>query len=139
RNPGRRNQMHQIKYDKDYTRRFFLEQSAKGIVGGGVLMPIWDAVQKNNGDVSAAYPDEALSIETLTKGAVKPGDRVDASNVEAVKDLLDPAAYLQVKNQKRVIKIKETSNDITKFGPYDYVQATDRNRGKGSLDEKGNV
>ncbi len=131
--------MHRIKYDKEYTRRYFVEQTAKGVLGTGVFMPIWDAIQKGGGDISAAYPEEALTIETYSKGAVKSGGVLDASNVDSVKDLMDPAAYMQVKQQGRIIKIKEVTTDINKLSPYDYLQATDRNRGKGGFDQKGNV
>jgi hypothetical protein len=131
--------MHLVKYDKEYSRRHFMEQTAKGIVGTGVFMPIWDAIQKGGGDISAAYPDEALSLETYTKGAFKTGDQINASNVDLVKDLMDPAAYTQVKTQNRVIETKGPTTDITRLTPWDYLQATDRNRGKGGFDEKGNV
>ncbi len=131
--------MRLIKYDREYTRRHFMEQTAKGVVGTGVFMPIWDAVQKGGGDISAAYPEEALSIETYSKGAVKVGGTLDASNIDSVKDLVDPIAYIQYKKQGRVSDVKATTTDITKLGPWDYVQATDANRGKATFDEKGNV
>jgi hypothetical protein len=116
-----------------------MEQTAKGVVGTGVFMPIWDAVQKGGGDISAAYPDEALDIETYSKGAVKVGGTLDASNIDSVKDLVDPIAYIQYKNQGRVSDVKATTTDISKLGPWDYNLATDRNRGKAAFDEKGNV
>jgi hypothetical protein len=131
--------MYRIKFDKEYTRRSFMERTAKGVAATGVFMPIWDAVQKGGGDISAAYPEEALTIETYSKGAVKPGGQLDLSNVDSVKDLMDPAAYMQVKTQGRIIKIKETTTDISKLAPYDYLQATDRNRGKAAFDAVGNV
>ena len=130
--------MHRIKYDKDYSRRYFMEQTAKGVLGTGVLMPIWDAIAKT-GDVAAAYPDEALSIETYSKGAVKPGGELNAGNVDSVKDLLDPVAYMQVKQQGRVMDIKDTTTDPYMLSAYDYTIATDANRGKAGFDEKGNV
>jgi len=131
--------MHKIKYDKDYSRRYFMEQTAKGVLGSGVLMPIWDAVQKYGGDTSAAYPEGANSIETLSKGAVKEGGVIDASNVDSVADMLDPGTVMQVKKQNRIIHVKAPTSDITRLSPWDYLQATDRNRGKAAFDEKGNV
>lgn len=125
------------KYDKNYTRRFFLESLAAGL-GAGVLMPVWDAIAQS-GDISAAYPDEALDIETYSKGAVKPGGVLDASNIDAVKDLVDPIAYIQFKEQGRVADIVATTTDIRKLNPIDYLEATERNRGMAGFDAKGNV
>ena len=65
--------MHRIKYDLAFTRRHFLESVARGAVGAGILMPVWDAIAKT-GDTAAAYPEELLSIEKYTKGRIKPGE-----------------------------------------------------------------
>jgi hypothetical protein len=131
--------MHRIKYDLGYTRRHFLDTLARGAVGSGVLMPVWDAIAKGGGDISAAYPDEVLSIETYTKGQIKPGTVIDASNVDIVKDLLTSIHYQEIKQDGRVIDIVEGTNDVTRLAPKAFNEATDRNRGKGMLDKVGNV
>ncbi len=130
--------MHRIKYDLEYTRRYFLESVARGAIGAGVLMPVWDAIAKT-GDVSAAYPEELLSIEKYTKGRIKPGTVIDASNVDEVKDLLTPIQYQEIKNDGRIIDIVEAPTDVIQMGPKAFLEATDRNRGKGAFDENGNI
>ncbi|MFP6782413.1 MAG: hypothetical protein VCB59_12030, partial [Gammaproteobacteria bacterium] len=65
--------MHIRKYGRDYSRRRFMELSAKGMFGAGLLVPVWDAIAENGG-FEASYPDELKSIEEYTKGALKPGD-----------------------------------------------------------------
>src|SRR3954454_13759153 len=108
--------MHVIKFDKLYTRRQCLESLGKGAVSAGILMPLFDA-WANSGDIHAAYPDEALQIETYSKGAVKAGGLLDAGNVESVKDLLDPVTYMQIREQGRVCRINPTTTDINKLNP----------------------
>ena len=129
--------MHVIKYNLDYTRRHFLESVARGAVGAGVLMPVWDAIGKW-GSVEAAYPEELLSIEKYTKGRLKPGSVIDSSNVDEFKELLTPIDYLQMK-EGRVVDIVESPTDINQLNPQDFLEATERNRGKAAFDEKGNV
>ena len=87
------------KYDFNYSRRAFMGKAALG-AAAGVLAPLWPTIAKS-GDITKAYPEELLHIEAYTKGAVKPGDIVTAENVEAVKDLLDPITYNQVKSMGR--------------------------------------
>jgi len=131
--------MHIRKYDFDYSRRMFLEKTAKGVAAAGVLAPLWPMIANSADDVSKAYPDELLSIEMYTKGKVKPGDVITAANVEHVKALLDPVAYMQVKTMGRRIHIIESTKDVTKLFPHDYLQATLRNKGKAKLGSDGNV
>ena len=73
------------KYDRDFSRRAFLEKSLKGVAAAGVLSPLWPEIARS-GTIDKVYPDELLSIELYTKGAIKPGDVVTADNVEAVKE-----------------------------------------------------
>lgn len=87
--------MHIKKYDFDYSRRFFMDKMAKGTMGAGVLSSLMPLVG-NTGDISKAYPEELTNIEAYTKGKIKTGDIVDANNVEHVKDILDPVAYIQI-------------------------------------------
>ena len=130
--------MHIKKYDFDYSRRFFMDKMAKGTMGAGVLSSLMPLIG-NTGDISKAYPEELTNIEAFTKGKIKTGDIVDANNVEHVKDLLDPVAYLQITQMGRRIRIAPTSTDVSELYPHDYLQATLRNQGKGAFDADGNV
>ena len=130
--------MHIKKYDFDYSRRFFMDKLAKGTMGAGVLGSLMPLIG-NTGDISKAYPEELTNIEAFTKGKVKVGDIVDANNVEHVKDLIDPVAYLQITQMGRRIRIAPTTTDATALFPKDYLEATLRNQGKGAFDANGNV
>ncbi|OUS05211.1 hypothetical protein A9Q90_06910 [Gammaproteobacteria bacterium 54_18_T64] len=130
--------MHIKKYDFDYSRRFFMDKMAKGAMGAGVLSSMMPLVG-NTGDISKAYPEELTNIEAFTKGKIKTGDIVDANNVEYVKDILDPVAYIQIVQQGRRIRIAPTSTDVTELYPRDYLEATLRNQGMGAFDATGNV
>ena len=130
--------MHIKKFTPDFTRRGFLEKTALGLVAAGVTAPLWKQIARAQ-DISAAYPDELLSIELHTGGAVKPGDMITAENVELVRDLLDPIAYRQVKEMGRRIEIVETTTDVTKLFPHEYLEATLRNQGEAALDANNNV
>ncbi|MDD3765021.1 MAG: DUF1329 domain-containing protein [Nevskiales bacterium] len=126
------------KYDFNYSRRVFLEKGLMGAAAAGVLAPLWPEIGRA-ADITKAYPDELLSIEAYTKGKVKPGDVITADNVDIVKDLLDPIAYQQVKTMGRRINIVETTRDVTKLFPYEYLEATLRNQGQGTIGADGNV
>lgn len=119
-------------------RRRFLADMARTGIGAGMLMPLWRAVA-SNGDISAAYPDELLSIEQYTGGHIKPGDTITADNVEHVRDLLEPVAYEQVKTLGRRLKVAPTTTDIMRLSPWEYLEATMRNEGRARFDDKGNV
>lgn len=126
------------KYDRGYSRRHFLEMSAKGMFGAGVLSPVWDAVAQNGG-FEVSYPDELLSIEEYTKGALKPGDTIDANNVDLVQDLLDPIRFTQIKQMGRKLGLVKSVTDMTRLSPLDYVEATLRNKGRAQFDANNNV
>ena len=130
--------MHLKKFDHNYSRRYFLEQLSRGIIGAGVLAPLWPLIG-HSAEIDKAYPEELLSIEAYTKGAVKPGDVITADNVELVKDLLDPITYGQVKDHGRRIDIVETTRDVTRLYPYEYFEATLSHAGQAKFDETGNV
>jgi hypothetical protein len=129
--------VHIRKYDANYSRRHFMAQSAKGLLGAGVFGYVWDAVAEN-GTFENVYPDELRSIEVYTKGRVKPGDVINADNVDLVQDLLDPVRYLQIKQMGRKLDVVQSTTDMTHLSPMDYIQATLRNKGQARLDEKGN-
>ena len=59
--------MHIRKYDFDYSRRFFMEKTAMGLGGAGVLTSLWPEMCES-GSAEKAYPEELLSIEAYTKG-----------------------------------------------------------------------
>jgi len=130
--------MHIIRYGEGWTRRHFLSQMGKGVLAAGVLSPLIDVIGRN-GDCSAAYPPELLSIEAYTKGKLKPGDVLTADNVDLVKDLLDEVAYWQVKNDKREINLIATETDVSKLIAKPYLEATLRNRGVHQVGPDGNV
>ncbi len=129
--------MHIRKYHTDYTRRKFLKNTALGATAG-ILTPLWPLIA-NGQDTAKAYPEELLSIEAYTKGKVKPGDTITADNIDVVKELLDPIAYQQVKNMGRRIHIVESTTDVSTLYPYEYLEATLKNKGKAKFDAKGNV
>jgi hypothetical protein len=130
--------MHIKKYDVNYGRRALLEKVALGIGTAGVLMPLWPLIA-NGADMSKAYPDELLSIELYTKGKLKPGDVVDANNVDYVKDLLDPIGYHEVKNMGRTFHLVAPTTEAAKLNPHDYLEATLRNKGQAAFDANNNV
>lgn len=130
--------MHIRKYDAGFSRRLFLERTAKGIVAAGVLQPLWPLIA-NAQDTAKAYPEELQSIDAYTKGKIKTGDIVDAGNVDVVKDLLDPITFKQIKELGRRIKIVKTATDPLKLNSNKYLEATVRNAGKAKFDGSGNV
>ena len=132
--------MHIRKYDFNYGRRQLLHKTAKGVGAAGVLTPLWPMVAKaDTPDTSKAYPDELLSVEAQTKGKIKPGDILDANNVEHAKHLLDEIAYKQIKTMGRKVKIKAPVTNLDKLFENGYLEATLKNRGKAVLDDDGNI
>lgn len=125
--------MHIRRFGPNFTRRHFLQATA-----AGVLMPLWQAIAAD-GDVTRAYPDELLSIEGYTRGRIKSGDEITATNVEHVKDLLEPIRYEQILSQGRRLRVVRTTTDVMKLSPWDYIEATLRNAGKARFDGRGNV
>ena len=130
--------MHIRKYDHDYSRRFFMEQTAKGIATAGVLGPLWPLIA-NGADIGKAYPDELMSIDAWSKGKIKTGDMITADNVDIVKELIDPVCYMEIKTMGRKIRIVPTTRDTTRLFPAEYLEATLRNNGKAKLDADSNV
>src|SRR6266852_4216292 len=130
--------MRLLKYTEGWTRRHFLEQVGKGVFAAGVLTPLMDVIGRN-GSLEAAYPPELLSIEAYTKGKLKPGDVLSAENVDIVKELLDPAAYWQIKYDRRLVDLAPTENDMTRMMPMPYLQTTLTNKGKHRIFPNGNV
>ena len=130
--------MHIRQFGRHYSRREFMRRLAQGAASAGLLMPVWKAIAQH-GDVARAYPDELLSIDEYTKGAINTGDTIDASNVEHVKDLLEPIRYEQIKNLGRKFGTVPTTTDPMRLSPWEYVEATLSNVGKARFDDSGNV
>jgi hypothetical protein len=126
------------KYDFDYGRRMLLQKAAAG-ASAGVLAPLWPTIAHSAEDTRKAYPEELLHIEAYTKGKVKPGDVITKDNVDVVKDLIDPVMYMHVKTMGRRLHIVESTKDVTKLFPHEYLQATLRNKGQAKIGEDGNV
>lgn len=126
------------RYHRDYTRRVFVDRLSRGILAGGVLMPLWQAIAAD-GDSARAYPDEALSLEAYTGGRIGVGDTIDAGNVELVKELLDPIRYLQIERMGRRLQVLDTTTDIMRLSPWEYLEATLRHRGRARFAPDGNV
>lgn len=129
---------HIARFSKGYSRRHFLRQMQQGVLAAGVLAPLWSAFAKE-GDIEKVYPDELLSIEEYTKGAIKPGDEVNKDNVEHVWELLDPIKRRQIMEMGRRIKVKEATKDLSKLMPIPYLEATVKHKGIAQFDNNGNV
>ena len=125
------------KYDFNYGRRELMAKGA-AMAGGGLLSSLWPLIA-NGADITKAYPEELLSVDAYTKGAIKTGDIVDANNVDHVKALIAPIMYHQIKEMGRRIRIVPTVTDVSKMFPMPFLQATLSNQGKGLLDADGNV
>jgi hypothetical protein len=130
--------MRLLKYTEGWTRRHFLEQTAKGIMAAGVIAPLWEVIA-NTGKCEAAYPPELLSIEAYTKGKLKIGQEVNADNVDLVKDILSPGAYFEIKQDGRVVDLAPTTTDIGRLTPKPFLEATVRNKGVHIIGKDGNV
>lgn len=126
------------KHNDGWTRRHFLEQTAHGVCAAGLLTPLWETLA-NTGSCEAAYPPESLSIEAYTKGRLKPGDRLDASNVDIVKDLLEPIAYWEIKHDGRIAEIVATETRLDRLMSKPFLEATLHNQGKYRPVRHGNI
>lgn len=130
--------MHIRKYDFDYSRRYFMEKTAKGIFAAGVLAPLWPQICES-GEIGKAYPEELMSIEAYTKGKIKTGDTINADNIDVVKDLVDPVLYQEVTQLGRTFWILPTETDVSRMFPYEFLEATIKNQGRAKFDENGNL
>ncbi|MEM7542627.1 MAG: DUF1329 domain-containing protein, partial [Pseudomonadota bacterium] len=130
--------MHIKRYDFDFSRRVFLEKTARGLGSAGVLTALWPEISAS-ADITKAYPEELLDIETFTRGNIKVGDVIDADNVDLIQDLLDPIVYQEVKQDQRTFFIQPGVTDVeTMYPPY-FFDATLKNQGQARFDEVGNV
>ena len=104
-----------------------------------MLTPLWPLIAHSADDISKAYPEELTNIGAYTKGKINVGDYVTADNVEHVKDLIDPIMYKQISEMGRRIRIVESTKDVTRLFPHEYLEATLRNDGQATFDSNGNV
>ncbi|MEM7541759.1 MAG: DUF1329 domain-containing protein [Pseudomonadota bacterium] len=125
------------KYDFEFSRRTFLEKTARGLGGAGVLASLWPTVA-SSGDIEKVYPEELLNIEAYTKGQVKVGDEINADNVEVIKDLIDPICYQEVKQDGRTFYIIESERNVSNMFSGGFFEATLRNQGMAMIDGTGN-
>jgi hypothetical protein len=125
-------------FDYDYSRRVFMEKTAAGFGGAGVLTALWPEVCRSS-DIAKAYPEELYDIEAFTKGRVKVGDVIDEESIDLIQDLVDPILFQEVKQDRRKFFIQPTPTAIeTLFPPY-FLDATIRNQGQAMFDNIGNV
>lgn len=130
--------MHIRRYDRHYSRRHFLSQMGRGVLATGVLAPLWPTIAAH-GSVEVAYPEELLSLEAYTGGKLGTGSVIDVSNVELVKDLLDPIQFTQIAQMGRLLVVRPTTTEIMDLCARDYVEATLRNAGQATFSDDGNV
>ncbi len=130
--------MHIRKFDRGFSRRFFLEQLTKGVLATGVLTPLWPTIARGK-TLEGVYPDEISTLEGLTGGKINTGDVINASNVEHIKDLIDPVSYLQITQMGREIDTHASTTDPTWLMPEDYLNASVTNSGRATFDDVGNV
>ncbi|MBI1238570.1 MAG: DUF1329 domain-containing protein [Alphaproteobacteria bacterium] len=126
------------RYDREFSRRIVLERLGAGVIATGILSPLW-RVLAETGEAVSAYPDELNAIEEYTKGALAPGMRITADNVDLVRDLLDPVRYRHVREMGRTLELVAPTRALHRLSPYEYVEATLRNAGQARFDASGNV
>ena len=86
----------------------------------------------------SAEPSSAIpTIEELTNGKVKVGDSITKDNVDLVKDLLPVGVYELVK--RGMVLIIGEHYPLDKLVPKYFVEATNANKGKATIDENGIV
>ena len=118
--------MHIRKYDFDYSRRYFMEKTSKGVGSAGILAALFPLMANGEGSYKA-YPEELTDIEAYTKGQIKVGDEINADNVELVQDLIDPGVYQEVSQDGRTFFILPTQTKIEEQFPPFYLDKTLQN------------
>ncbi|MAA75892.1 MAG: hypothetical protein CMN28_14420 [Salinisphaeraceae bacterium] len=121
-----------------YDRRTLLKHASAGTLASLGFTPLWSAMA-SEGKIDKAYPDELKSLSDYSGGAVAEGDEITADNVESVKDLLEPAKYMHVAEMGRRLRVVPQTTDYMRLGPWEYQEATLRNKGKARFDEQMNV
>ncbi|SPD73669.1 conserved exported hypothetical protein [uncultured Desulfobacterium sp.] len=93
-------------------------------VTGAEIPTAWDV---------ASRKAELPTIEDLTAGKVKKGDVIDKSNVDLVKQWLTPGT-IEAIMQGMILTMGTNSNPYDGV-PKEYVEATEKNKGKAVMDE----
>lgn len=126
----------EFNYWKYWNRRDFMKR-AGAFAGAGLLRPLLPLMAAGK-SIAAAYPEEVLSIETYTKGRVKPGMIISKDNAELIKDIAQEGLMVELQRGGQ-IKIAETNTDPDAINPHFWNEATLRNKGRAKLDEKGQL
>ena len=106
-------------------KTIFAMAVAAAMTTGAHAAPVSDEV------VNASFYPYANGVPTAE--GIKPGMTISASNVDSVKEYLDPAMYQFIKNGDYTIKVGETTSfDLHKS----YVDATRKYAGDTALGEK---
>jgi len=125
-----------------YSRRHFLKAA-----GGARVQACCchcGTLSQRRVDVTKAFPDELLSIEGYTQGKnKKPATRSAPRTSSTSRICWSRSATKQIVKGGRgtaaSLKWWKTTTDVMKLSPWDYIEATLRNSGKGRFDAKGNV
>lgn len=123
-------------YFENWTRRGFLKRTG-AFIGAGMLQPVLSLIDAGK-TVEAAYPEEVLSIEKYTKGAVKVGMVISKDNAQLIKDIAPEGLIVELQRGAQ-IKIGEATTRPEAIEPGFWLQATLRNKGQAMLDNKGQL
>jgi len=89
------------------------------------------------GSMCAQAQDTVPTVEQLTGGKVKLGDVIDKTNVDLVKEHLSVGTYECVQRGMKLIMGEHLPLD--KLIPAYFREATEKNKGKATIDENGTV
>jgi len=85
----------------------------------------------------AAEAPAAPTIEELTKGKVKLGDRIDKTNADLIKEYVSPGVYELI--QKGMVMKMGKNPPPEEIVPKFFLEATERNKGQAVMDENRTV
>jgi len=130
--------VHIQRFDRDYSRRHFLAQTARGAGRAGVLAALWPTLA-DGAAIGRAYPEELTDIAVFTRGRIVVGDVINQDNIDLVQDLVDPIVYQEVKQDRRRFFIQAADSAIDALFPPYFLDATLRHQGQAVFDAVGNV
>ena len=132
--------MHIRKFDKDFSRRFFLEQMSKGVISAGVLSPLWSTIARGQTlDKRLSRRDLVTGGPDRWQGQHRRRDSCAANVEHAQGPDIDPVSYMQITQMGREIDTHATTTDPTWLMPEDYLNASVTNTGRAVFDATGNV
>lgn len=123
-------------YSDYWSRRGFLK-TVGAFIGAGMLQPVLGLIDAGK-TVEAAYPEEVLSIDKYTKGAVKTGMVISKDNAQLVKDIAPEGLMVELSRGAQ-IKIADPAVKPEALEPGFWLQATLKNQGQAMLDQKGQL